>query len=244
MGSAESWETSSKSGGSLRSQKDDFGVESIPELANQGAKEAKRLVKGKGREESNPFRDPSSDATQRQSLRPTPRTPIVTPGRAPTIRHRAIEQARRTGESGRMPSIVATDADEEVEAVRHLQDLVIDPFQSASEMDEQRRYAMARDSAKRTILDGDEGAPIMAPPPPPPLRKSFSDSKFNEIGLDDENGSNDSEEGGNTTPKPLDARSEEPQQAARRNTWWTEWLCGCGNVEGDGEQSGRTCPEW
>lgn len=139
-----------------------------------------------------------------------------------------------------MPSIVATDDDEEKEAVRHLQELTIDPFQSAAEVDQQHRYLLARDAAKKTLLNGGDGrAPITAAPPPimAPIRKSMSSSKFNEIGLDDED---------TLAPdwlRAADDRTQQSDHSEGRKSWWTEWLCGCENIEEEeDQQTGRTMP--
>lgn len=210
--------------------------------SSEGDQDAKRAAKGKRREDSDPFRDPSvgSSLPRRPTGKPTARSPIVTPGRAPTIRHRAIERARETGETGQMPSIVATDADEEGEAVKQLQDMDINPFQSAAEVDEQRQLAMAREAARTaartTILHGEEGYP---PSGRMQMRKSMSSSKFNEIGLDDAHTVDWPEEADGSHP---DGKHE--ARGARRIPWWSEWLCGCGREEDEeGEQMGRTCPE-
>ncbi|UZJ56841.1 hypothetical protein CBS101457_006161 [Exobasidium rhododendri] len=240
--SGASWDSESKTQSS-------GSMDSLSERTIDGDGEARRAAKGKGRDASNPFQDPSSKEAstetsfqQRQSPKPTPRKPIVTPGKAATIRHRAIENARKTGGSGRMPSIVATDADEDAEAIRHLQNLVIDPFQSEAEAREHDGYTSAK---KQTLLEGDRSDTDAASAGLPPLRQSFSSSKFNEIGLDDDVNSLYGASSHNPDPAGRASRVESPQNDQVRKTWWSEWLCGCGNVdEEEGEQSGRTCPEF
>jgi hypothetical protein len=218
-------------------------IKSPIDITEDRQSEDMKLVKGKAREGSDPFRDPSSttnnpSAKRMSTIKPTPRAPIVTPGSAPTIRHRANERLLKEGGTLQMPSIVATDDDEEREAVRHLQELVIDPFQSAAEVDQQHRYLLARDAAKKTILNGDDGKGIVtAAPRPimPPIRKSMSSSKFNEIGLENEE---------NTLADDwLRENSANDQAGEERKSWWTEWLCGCeGLEEEEDQQTGRTMP--
>lgn len=215
----------------------------------RGSEDSRKLAKGKSKENSDPFRDPanartssSSSLTKLNNVKPTPRAPIVTPGSAPTIRHRAIERALKLGGNADMPSIVATDEDEEREAVRYLQDLVIDPFQSAAEVDQHKQYLLARDATRKTILDGQEGSPIVTTPPPimRPMSKSSSSSKFNEIGLDDD-------ENNNVATDWLQQRNaanqhSQDQQVEVKKSWWTDWLCGCAEQDED-TQNGRTFPE-
>lgn len=215
-------------------------------------------LKGKSRELSDPFQDPVQDSTARS--KPTPRKPIVTPGRAPTIRHRAQEKVRSQGDGAQMPAIVAVDVDEEQEAqaaldrFRRLED---DPFQSASERAEERnRYTMKKSNSSytigSTIEDGSTDGAV-------PKRKSTS-SRFNEIGLDDGEdatgwpGDDDGHSPNDTTPRPSrrsqspatgdETRSASIRDPPPRGPWWTEWLCGCGTpTDADLEQSGRTMPE-
>lgn len=221
-------------------------AESTPNVDEDGQViEFTRMSKGKAREGSDPFRDPSASVDntsikRSSTIKPTSRSPIVTPGSAPTIRHRANERLLKEGGNIQMPSIVATDDDEEKEAVRHLQEMAIDPFQSAAEVDQQHKYLLARDAAKKTILTGgDERTPIVTAAPPPimaPIRKSMSSSKFNEIGLDDEE---------TLAPNWLGSVDETQQSESSegRKSWWTEWLCGCENIEEEeDQQTGRTMP--
>lgn len=218
-------------------------IDSPTDVLDDRQSEDRILAKGKAREGSDPFRDPSSatantSAKRMSTIKPTSRAPIVTPGSAPTIRHRANEKLLREGGTLQMPSIVATDDDEEREAVRHLQELVIDPFQTAAEVDQQHRYLLARDAAKRIILDGDDGNGVVtAAPRPimPPIRKSLSSSKFNEIGLENEE---------NTLAADwLRENSAQDHAGQERKSWWTEWLCGCdGMEEEEDQQTGRTMP--
>lgn len=209
---------------------------------------SRKVAKGKSKENSDPFRDPanarsssSSSLTKLNNVKPTPRAPIVTPGSAPTIRHQAIERALKLGGNAEMPSIVATDEDEEREAVKYLQDLVIDPFQSADEVDQHKQYLLAREATRKTILDGQEGAPIVKAPPPimRPMSKNSSNSKFNEIGLEDDE--NNTLAADWLQQRNL-SRDKQDQQIEDKKSWWTDWLCGCAEQDED-TQNGRTFPE-
>lgn len=191
---------------------------------DQSSREALGRDKGKGRDVSismDPFQDPGH-------IPPKPRSgmPIVTPGRAATVRHRAVQQAEQSGEPHRAPAIVATDADEEQEAQAAIADLERNednPFQSADERSAERnRYVGA------TLVDGADATDMKD-------KRISSGSRFNEIGLTDHD----------TSHTPSLRRESETQlyEEPRRRPWWTEWLCGLGRADEDEEQSGRTFPE-
>lgn len=168
----------------LRSQKEgsvDSSVDSETMLASRR--------KGKGREVSDPFQDPQPPSSY---SKPSARRPIVTPGRAPTIRHRALERAR-TQDNG-MPAIVASDADEEQEARNTLDrfnSLEDDPFQTASERAtvvtaaEEPTTKQQRPTIKTNVSSYTIGSTVEERSPETPKRKS-TNSRFNEIGLDNE----------------------------------------------------------
>lgn len=205
--------------------------------------------KGKARELSDPFRDPSN-APSTHRTKPSARHPIVTPGRAPTIRHLAD---RKRGPSEGMPAIIATDADEEKEAqatLARFQSLEDDPFQTPSEKAAEKRYTMQKSNSSYTIGSTVDTTDANK-------RKSTA-SRFNEIGLDDgeeADGWPDEDESEETAKDEslkhdnagyANRSSVRPQEQnpPPRAPWWSEWLCGCGTpTEADLEQSGRTFPE-
>lgn len=235
--------------------------------------------KGKGRARDGDDRSPFSDvpntspttASKRRSLKPTASHPIVTPGRAPSI--------RRTPAG--MPSIVATDVDAPGAPHSHRPENA-NPFLSSNEAASSNGGNYPLDSIREG--DTDEAltkSPTAANQHPPFARRGTSEtvttlgskgttvrppsaasrmsmSKFREIGLDNDDdasgiqGYEDSEHGGQ------DAHSRARQRAAReaeedrqrikegngRQPWWTEWICGCGRVvDEDNEQTGKTGPE-
>lgn len=205
--------------------------------------------KGKARELSDPFRDPSN-ASSPHHTKPSARRPIVTPGRAPTIKHLAD---RRRGPSEGMPAIIATDADEEKEAqatLARFQSLEDNPFQTPSEKAAEKRYTMQKSNSSYTIGSTVDAVDANK-------RKSTA-SRFNEIGLDDgeEAGGWPDEDESEQTSKDETLKHDSLGYANRPNghsheenlppraPWWSEWLCGCGTpTEADLEQSGRTFPE-
>jgi hypothetical protein len=221
--------------------------------------------KGKGKELSDPFQDPQP--AQAVYRKPSARRPIVTPGRAPTIRHRALERARVQESSGTpLPTLLASDADEEREArdtLDRFNSLDDDPFQSASERAQGKgQDARKRPTIKTNVSSYTIGSTVEDKSPDTPKRKS-TNSRFNEIGLDDDEDAagwplDDSKE---ATPRlsarnygydghGFDDRSDKNDDRTTsddpppRAPWWTEWLCGCGPpTEADLEQCGRTFPE-
>ncbi|PWN33399.1 uncharacterized protein FA14DRAFT_156096 [Meira miltonrushii] len=206
--------------------------------------------KGKARELSDPFRDPSN-APSPHRIKPSARHPIVTPGRAPTMRH--LADRKRMPSEG-MPAIIATDADEEKEAqatLARFQSLEDDPFQTPTEKAAEKRYTMQKSNSSYTIGSTVDTTDANK-------RKSTA-SRFNEIGLDDgeeAGGWPDEDESGQDSKDEtlkdddnagyanrLNVRPQE-QNPPPRAPWWSEWLCGCGTpTEADLEQSGRTFPE-
>lgn len=268
---------SSQMSGSLRSAST---LEDVPEHGDWGetdAHEERRRRKGKERvpSDGNPFSDTSSTSEhtvmgRSQSIKPTPKRPIVTPGRAPTIRHKAIENARKSSGAGTMPAIVATDTDqEELEIMEMEKARLRDPFRDASEGDvsgsEKEKGSKRWSSAHVVLQHGDDGYDVKATAPPHSpssitpmrpsmLRKSTSDSRFNEIGLDDEGSpkgwpvEEEEEEIRSNQMRPQKGMSwrqgpnsrlphdDEYGQGQRRKPWWSEWLCGCGDMQDPNEE--------
>lgn len=266
---------SQRSGGAI-------GVAGLPAVADDGESMTERgsndsgaKGKGKAREASDPFQDPATknQPSQRTSnrLKPKPGMPIVTPGRAPTIRHRAIERAEATGAYSQAPSIVTTDTEEEQTVLAQLERIESNPFQTPDERSEDttrdtgngiRRPLSTALPIGTTIVDGASGRGDKAL-----MRKSTS-SRFNEIGLDDgddADGWPDDADSSRETQRdhsmaklqgrqkasrshhanrwPEQEPDREQEAHATRRPWWTEWLCGIGPPRDDEGQSGRTFPE-
>lgn len=257
-----STEDQSRISGSIRSARsaDASTLEDVPEVEDGAvdAQEERRRQKGKDRapSDSNPFNDSSSSSentvTERsRSLKPTARKPIVTPGRAPTIRHRAVENARRSGGTGRMPSIVATDTDQEEAENNRLQRATSsNPFSDAAERAAGSEVdSSGRPSGAHVVLQhgDDEYGGTMPPTPHSPrsarnrpsmLRKSTSSSRFNEVGLDDD---------GSPTgwPSEEEDTSFKPGQMGhqQRMSWRQHQSDRDGNVDED-EDGQRRKPWW
>jgi hypothetical protein len=224
--------------------------------------ESSRDIKGKGRAVDNPFNDPSDgdghDAGEERyrgsapsnKPRPTAKYPIVTVGGVPRVRRHLGPGVTPDGRT--LPSIVSTDADAVPSSTgKGKYDMkrggasygqASKPGTIDEDRDEEDRQN-AKDSAAKVARQIGELAP--------PIRKSTSESRFNEIDLDlsdeDEDDSAATEHHAGQSRPEAGARHGFTQESnsrpagaheegGRRVAWWTEWLFCCGGPPPDDEQ--------
>ncbi|PWN46417.1 hypothetical protein IE81DRAFT_7566 [Ceraceosorus guamensis] len=205
--------------------------------------------------------DQSPGRSYSQSGKATPRRPIVTPGRAPSVRYHAEKSGKYA------PAIVATDMDVAGREAGN-------PFIGKEEVEDasRSRYAMrgsgaysstinrpARQASASGLMEDlveepstpTSAAPSAAQDPErrtsqlAPPRTSTSTSRFNEVGLDEDDAwSPTMEEPSADAGRNAQPRADPIENEGRRKPWWTELLCGCGLAPGaDDEQTGKTGPE-
>ncbi|CAO1617420.1 unnamed protein product [Sympodiomycopsis kandeliae] len=224
--------------------------------------------RGTGRADQSPFADPSefprqSASSKRASLKPSASRPIVTPGRAPSIRRTPTNT----------PQIIATDVDAQQEkrnSRRHRDGQ--NPFLSASEAAVEAAEKGGHYNNHFNDHESDIGLPSMNRTTTSDSLNSLSStstiqqpkrmsmSKFREVGLDLSEGEEESTLSSNEIQRrrelkrtitrngqesdseddERDHRSREAnedrmkiKQGKGRQPWWTEWICGCGRVIDD-----------